>query len=482
VIKFIAAMIALATATLSLHAADAIRAFSTNGHTVYHLRHSNSGPDTGTLYLGSTQSGGDGIYAVNLAHPDWAKALQNLYPVGRLAEIVRNLANLSMQIGSFKRPAYQKTPRKTTVITGKSAQENRELFPKKEGYQNAEFVQFNLLSGKYHDVIIPSMEETNGRTQAISLSGRMGLWLTGKFDRISGRAVTDNANFSRFWEWGAQQHQHHLVRSMALRAALGADIFLVNVYQGDPRDMSPFYRMIEKGVIAIPARDELLSVSPLCLGMRDPSPRFLEHGKNGHGMSTFREGEPPAVFDRLDCYWGGAPTQRHDFSRHAFGSRRRMLNFLPTMRYGLIASVPADTKTGEGSRFRSMLQTDGEVFYDGAQKIMAIDHWKWASSIADSASMALPVRVQGDVAWSAVRLDRKHVRVTLIDSGYTDPADRNAVIELQHLDAVWCRDILSREPLPITEDPGKSLGLTCDKEVILTVPAASLRVIDIEHR
>ena len=136
-----------------------------------------------------------------------------------------------------------------------------------------------LLQGEYRDIFVPSMEETNGRTQAISLSGRMGLWLTGHFDHLSARAVTDNANFSRFWEWSSQQNLSHLMRSLTLRASLGADQFLVNVYQGDPRDLATFYRMLDKGVIAVPEPSDLLSVSDVCLGMTLARRRFSETRK-----------------------------------------------------------------------------------------------------------------------------------------------------------------------------------------------------------
>ncbi len=561
---------------------------------------------SGKLFFGSSVSGGDGIYALDLTRPDWPAAFRNLKPVGRLAEVEKNQEVLARQVEQFKRPAYQPEPKPTTVITGRSADENRELYLNDGAYENLSFVQFNLftenydrdflkapwnktretrhkynftaeqivafarereergepfalwaghgndpfymrlstikgileaapttcralvfpemertdeamqyavrthlvpiaelcrrhgtakivlrnknifwnascyldlwrdviLGGKFHDIFIPSMEETNGRTQAISLSGRMGLWLCGYFDRISGRAVTDNANFSRFWEWGAQQNLSHLMRSMVLRASLGADTLLVNIYQGDPRSLSTLYQMLDKGVIAVPDREQLLSVADVCLGMKEPSPRFLEHGKNGHHIDGYEPRATDMVFDRMDCYWGGAPTAPSDFSRYAMGSRSRMLNFLPTNPYGLIATVPATTDLAASPFFRSMLLTDGEVFYDEAGKGTSAEDFKPKALVALEASAArLPVRVQGEVAWTVVRLDPTHVRVTLIDPGYLSPADRQATIVLQHLDGTSCRDILSGEALPLGEN-----------KISLTVPAGVLRVVDITHR
>ncbi len=563
-------------------------------------------PDTCTLFLGSSISGGDGIYALHLGHPDWESAFQSLKPIGRLAQVEKNLATLTEQIERYQRPTYQRAPEPTTVITGKSADEIRELYLDQHDYKNVDFVQFNLLTedydrdilkapwnttretrhkydktakqivafakereelgepfalwaghgndpfymqlstieaileaapttcqalvfpemertddamqyavrthivpiaelcrkhgtakivlrnkniffnascyldlwreillgGKYSDIFIPSMEETNGRTQAISLSGRMGLWLTGHFDRISGRAVTDNANFSRFWEWGAQQNLSHLMRSMVLRTSLGADTLLVNTYQGDPRTLAPLYRMLEKGVIAVPERDGLLSVADLCLGMKQPSEVFLKHGKNGHLISAYQPRSTRMVFDRMDCYWGGAPTDPSDFSNYAMGSRSRMLNFLPTNPYGLIASVPATTDLRTSPFFQSMLVTNGEVFYDDqGQPVSAADFKPTALAALRESAARLPVRVQGDVAWTVVRLDPTHVRVTLIDPGYISPADRDAKIILQHLNAITCRDILSGETLPVEQNA-----------ISLTIPAGVLRVVDIAHR
>ena len=81
------------------------------------------------------------------------------------------------------------------------------------------------------------------------------------------------------------------------------------------------------------------------------------------------------------------------------------------------------------------------------------------------------VVVRGDIAWTVVRLDSKHVRVTLIDPSYTDPDDREAEIVLQHIEGIESRDILSNERLAIKNGSVK-----------LTVPAGLLRIVDVTHR
>lgn len=329
-----------------------------------------------------------------------------------------------------------------------------------------------LLGGEFKDIFIPSMEETNGRTQALSLSGRTGLWLAGYFDHISARAVTDSACYSRLWEYGAQQNQSHLLRAMALGATLGSDTFLVNIYQGDQRDLAPFYRMLEKGVLSIPKREDLLSVNEVCLGMREPSGTFLKHGKNGHDISFYKPDEKPAVFDRLDCYWGGATTADHDFTRYAMGSKRRMLNFLPMNPYGFIATIPVEADLDAVPHMTTVLETNGQVFYDEKGKTVSAPDFKpRAEEALRKGAARLPVLVRGEVAWTVVRIDPTHVRVTLIDSGYIDPADRETEIVLQHLDGVEARDILADEALTLS-----------DGVIRLTVPAGALRVIDITHK
>lgn len=566
-----------------------------------------------TLYLGSSISGGDGIYALHLDKPGWEASFEGLKPEAKLAMIERNIDLLNRQIAAFKPPSYQPSPRKTTVITKNildkvhtdGQAEIEETFFKDGAYRHVSFAPYytrsekydrskldgiwktkrdrrakynysakelvafaaerekkrepfalwaghgsdpfymqlstmekmlaaaptmlkalvfaelehtdedmayavkahliplaklcqkqgttkivlrnknvfwnatcylplwrdTLLTGEFKDVFVLSMEETNCRTQEISLSGRQGLWLAGLFDHISSRAVTDSAVFSRWWEWGSQQKQTHHVRTLAYQASLGADFFLVNIYQGDERDVAPFYRMVDKGIIAIPDRRSLLSVSEVCLGMQNPSTHFVEHGANGHEMSTYAPGEPEAVFSRMDCYWAGTPIPDTDFSHYAMGSRFRTLNFLARNPYGLIATVPAGLNIESSGLWKTMLHTDGEFFYEKGNPVSTKAYKPTAEALLEEAASRLPVRVIGDVAWTVVRLDPTHVRVTLIDPGYTDPADRDARIVLQHLNGVQCRDILSGERLPLEKG-----------QISLQVPAAILRIVDIEHR
>lgn len=333
-----------------------------------------------------------------------------------------------------------------------------------------------LLDSKYRDVFVPGLEETNCRTQELSLAGRVGLWLANAFDHWSCRAETDNACFDRMWEWSSQQILSHHMRHLVSQASFGADVYLNSIHQGPfsealLQQIAPFYQMLEKGVIHVPRRNELLSVSDVCLGMRTPpSEAYVAHGGNGHGYTYPKDEHPAMVFDRLDCYWAGAPLVAHDFSYYAYQVRRRMCNFIPPMPYGLVAIVP-DNADVQG-KFRSRISTDGQYFYDeGGAQHTAVEYQAKVEQALREAAGRLPLVVRGTVHWSAARIDPAHVRVTLIDPGYLDPEDRDARIVLQHLDAVSCTDILSGEKLPIA-------GGT----VSARVPMGSVRILDIEHK
>ncbi len=545
-----------------------------------------------TFYLGSSPSGGDGIYALHLDREGWQDAFEEIVPCGRLRQIEENIARLREQIAGFERPAYQSKPAISNLLANKPGKpfthlqfssqvlwseeygnrtglwcrdiderrkynmtsdqilglvrekENKGedftiiaghgtafylspktmekilmlapehfhgfiftemehvdadmqevvgkiLFPLAEKcaeagkkiFLNSKNVFWNgscyldfwktvLLDSGYDDVFVPNLEETNCRTQELSLAGREGLWLTGSFDNWAMRIVDDNACFDRMWEWSSQAVISHFLRQLVLQASLGAGYLSIDLAPWLSGQLLPFYEMLEKGIIVIPERNELLSVSDLCLGMRSPpSKEYITHGTNGHQYSFTEDNTRPSVFDRLDCYWAAAPIPDYDFSSFGYGCERRMLNFLPKNPYGLVAIVPDDIALSSFPRFREKVSIDGQDYYDSSG--LKHDPLSYKQSMLqklDRSAARLPVLVKGEVAWSVVRLDSNHIRVVLVDPGYTDPADRDAEIILQHLSGSACTDILSGENMDIM-----------DQKIKLRVPAGIFRVIDIEH-
>jgi len=325
---------------------------------------------------------------------------------------------------------------------------------------------------RYREVFVPSMEETNSRTQGLSLAGRTGLWLTERFDHISGRAVTDNANWNRSWEWGQTMHLSHFIRALSLSRVYGADLFHINIYTDNKVEMLPLFHLLGSGALPRPERDELLSLSNVAIGMTRPDEEFIRHGTNGHGLDRYAPDTAPFVLDRLDGFWGAAPVPWYDLTNIAYNSQRRQMNFIPRLPYGMVTMIAAETNPSDFAYYRQVLRTDGRYWYDDQDQPHAADAWEpMVRETLEAAAERLPVRVLGDVSWSAVRIDPTHVRVILIDPGYLDPADREATIVMQHLQTVQCTDILSGETLPVI-----------DNRTAVRVPMGILRIIDVEHR
>jgi hypothetical protein len=79
--------------------------------------------------------------------------------------------------------------------------------------------------------------------------------------------------------------------------------------------------MIEKGIIHIPERDELLSLSDFALGMKSPpSELFIKHGTNGHKYWYPSVEKTEMVFDNLDAYFGGSSLPPHDYSYYSMNA------------------------------------------------------------------------------------------------------------------------------------------------------------------
>lgn len=325
---------------------------------------------------------------------------------------------------------------------------------------------------EYREVFVPSMEETNSRTQGLSLAGRTGLLLTGKVNHMSGRAVTDNVNWNRSWEYGQTGHLSHMLRALALSKVYGADWLHINIYSDNKTELLPLFLLVNKGALPCPKPEDILSVSDVTVGVTTTDAEFMHHGTNGHQMTEYQLGDDTYVFDMLDCYWGGAPTPVHDFTRMAYGSKRRLTNFIPRFPYGMVTTVSAETDISEFPRLNTLLKTDGKHWInDQGEKQSAGSQILAIQDTLEKAAEKLPVRVFGDVSWSVLRIDAHHVRVILIDPGYLDPADRKAEIKLQHLEGVKCIDILTKEELAIANN-----------FISVKVPLGILRIVDIEHQ
>ncbi len=323
---------------------------------------------------------------------------------------------------------------------------------------------------KYQEIFVAGLEETNCRTQELSLSARLGLRMTDRFGEIGVRPVTDNGNFVRTFEWCQMQRMSHQMRAGAIARMFGANIYVQDLHTTTEEELYPLYKMIDKGILPMVAPEDIISVPDVAIGIKIPPDHdYIEHGTNGHVITGYSPSDPDMVFDRLDCYWGGALVPEHDFTNFAFGSKRRMTNFIPRYPFGNIAIVPGDLDTSIYNRFKKVFVTDGKNWYDDEGGIHSPLAYKSTvmTALQDAASR-LPVRVEGDVSWAAVKISSGHFRVVIIDPGYVDPADREAKIIFQNLQADQATDILRKENLAIVNN-----------EISLTIPMGILRVVDI---
>lgn len=97
---------------------------------------------TSTYYLGSSPSGGDGIYALHLNRKGWQKAFEEVVPCGKLLQVEKNIVRLEDQIANFTRPDYQRSPAIVSLI----AQKPQDII-----FNNLQFSSFILLSEEYGD-------------------------------------------------------------------------------------------------------------------------------------------------------------------------------------------------------------------------------------------------------------------------------------------------------------------------------------------
>lgn len=371
-----------------------------------------------------------------------------------------------------------------------------------------------IMSRKYKDVLVPAMEETNERAPDISISGRLGLYLTGYCEQWAARAVRDNLSFNRYFEWGTGMVGSHFLRALVYRASLGADMFLIQLgslrtgtageasaehgkylherpgrkLPGRASDASPggvdrgnlsehglychepFVHMLGKGVIHSPkARSDILSISPVAVGIMDPDPDYIRHGCNGHHIEEYVAGEAPLVFDRLDNYWAQAPTAAHDIGSYGAGRTKQAHNFLPLFPHGLIAFLPGREDVSGIPQLVAKFDTDGKYWFIGGQRRTPAEARPGVIDALREQARSLPVRVEGEAAWTAVRIDDRHIRLTLLDPGYLSPAERRVSVTFS-INARRATDILDRKELEIR-----------DGAMAITIPAGIFRVIDIEH-
>lgn len=346
-----------------------------------------------------------------------------------------------------------------------------------------------LLSGEFADVFCSSMEETTDKSQDMSLAGRMGLWAAGSLNQWGMRTSRDNPSFDRSRQFSYQRLPNHFLRASVYSLACGSTY--CGITYVDDEYFSVLWPMIAKGAIFVPKREEIVSWSPVHLSMINPDERFLKEAKSNKWTTFYDEKEEdssPLVFSHLNGSWPGAALTPWDFSRYASGITDRRQNFIPPFPNGIVLITPpqngqhADPTAPRGKMtdhlhplYKDIMQevvTDGRFYYpDGGSKKVAAD--KGYENVADQvrkSSQLLPLTVSGEVAWVVAQTDPKHLRLTLVDSGYLNPKDRTAKVSFHTVKPVKMTDVLG----------GDSIDVSDPNSVAVEVPLGLFRFIDIE--
>ncbi|MFY0601277.1 MAG: PQQ-like beta-propeller repeat protein [Cyclobacteriaceae bacterium] len=348
-----------------------------------------------------------------------------------------------------------------------------------------------LVSGEFSDIFIPSMEETNTKMVDISIASRVGIWMSGAVDQWGSRCARDNTSYDRLREVSHQMLPNHFLRQTIYHLAYGASN--QNNFAVDQRYFSIVYEMINKGVLYVPKREEIVSISPVHLSMLEPEDAWIDRNNEVKWTVLFDqqyENNNPAVISRGGGEWPGAPVTEWDYSRYAAGSKERRLESLPNFENGLVIFTPpqsgvnADLNAPRGKLtehmhplYKDIMKeyfTDGDNYYssEGTQVGTADQYYTVVESDIKDQSKKLPLTVKGRVAWVTAQTSPRHLRLTLVDGGYINPDDREAIITFHTSTPVKLTDLLSGETFDIS-DP---------TEVKVKIPCGGFRFIDVEIR
>ncbi len=346
----------------------------------------------------------------------------------------------------------------------------------------------DFISGKMKRVFRPSLEESTSKTPELSLSARLGLWAAGCLDGWGARTTRDNVSFDRSKQYAGQVLGNHMLRHMIYRYAHGADYSACHYYNLDHQGLAS--ELIASGALFVPRREEIVSFSPVHFSIcADMDERYLAANEIANWTTYYDEAEQaanPMVFGRLEACWLAGQTTDFDFSRFAMGVKERRQNFIPPTPHGMVLTTPVENGIHASNAdrrnrlienlhpiYKSILKehiTDGRTYIsaDGTSSHAANSSYFYSTVKPDveSGARQLPLTVSGDdVAWVCAQTAPKHLRLTLVDSGYLNPQKRTAKVQFHTVKPVKVTDVLTGETIPGAD---------------IEVPLGLFRFIDIE--
>lgn len=324
-----------------------------------------------------------------------------------------------------------------------------------------------FLSGKYGDILSPATEDTNSTTQELNLAGRVGMFVGGYVNDYGMRLIDDNPTGWRPLAPGRQKTISPFLRSGVMRAAYGARYGVLWNFKGqDGPGLELLMGLMGSGVLPQANAEDILSIGSWHL--MDEIPAEIEERAQGlgHDISQYLESDSDRVISSSEVHWGGASVPEYDFSK-TLGVDYRWLNFMPELPYGMIPIAPASYADQLKKQAIPYSVSDSQSGIVEGQKISAEKFGPVMMKKAKGGAATLPILVKG-AAWSAIRLDKNHVRLILIDPHYLDPRNCDVTVTFQLGQPKTVRDILSKQNLKIVNE-----------QTQLTIPAGSMRFVDV---
>jgi len=311
--------------------------------------------------------------------------------------------------------------------------------------------------GAYANVLVPSVEDSTTRSAELNLAGRFGLLYSGCVNEFESRSCIDEQGWDRNWEFQFFNTGHPFLRRQMIAGLLGATRFNPSsmphrktvkpkLFKGPfpegvqklrfsnvtSESQELMLHMLGKGILIPPKPREMLNVSSCRISILNPTEAFIRNAC-GFGMVWGDQEDLDSPFEGLAAFRGQVPVRENYIGHYLFMQNRHAYHFLPATPYGFPVIVPDFAK--RKYRVRKTWKTDGSYFYektkDGLKKLSGVEARPKVLASFQKASKKLPYRAEGYVFMQAQRIDKFTDRITLVDSGYVDPADRQVTLFIQ---------------------------------------------------
>ncbi|MGY6650263.1 outer membrane protein assembly factor BamB family protein [Wenyingzhuangia sp. IMCC45574] len=325
-----------------------------------------------------------------------------------------------------------------------------------------------FFSNKYNDILAPASEDTSNRTQDVNLSGRVGMFVAGYVDDFAMRLIDDNPTSWRPLSPGGQCSISPYLRQGVMMAAYGAKHGVVaDVPFTQGHGLNILFGLMKSGALPLVEKEDILSIGSWHL-IKEVDAHLIHTIDNHHSMKQYKKTDDEDVFSVTQMHWAGTNIPEHDYSKIALGVDYRWLNYMPVMPNGMVPIAPIEYASKLEKSGVSYSVSNGSKGVVANELVTAKEYAKEFKEIVAKGKSKLPVVVKG-ASWSAVRIDKNHVRVILVDPGYIEPKDRDVEITFNGKLPKSAVDILSKEKVKIVK--GK---------VNTKVLAGSLQFIDLE--